>query len=206
MLGHRNTSVLFFRQGTLSKSESGSTSKGFIHVIDLMRRRVPGLERKDVLLALKCSHNSSGLQVNFNWSEIATRGELSIAEIESAYKLSIDETWRVISSWLNETLPNHGEIDAVVKCGGANFFFKNQIKSFFPQTPVHIPAGIDKELLYANGLYAPIPQTFSHKSEREFTLKNYPTRFADVWGLFAVITGYSPSLTIRRIASVTTNG
>ncbi len=52
MLGYRNTSCLFFRRGTVSKPESGTTDLGFYTLLDKLIEKVPGLSREDILKAI----------------------------------------------------------------------------------------------------------------------------------------------------------
>ncbi|MDJ0846695.1 MAG: ParM/StbA family protein [Crocosphaera sp.] len=78
MFGHRNTSSLFFRKGTLCRQLCSTTELGFYDLIDKMGHKVAGLSRNDVLRAIKTEHNGYWKQGSWpkkiaseiNWSVI----------------------------------------------------------------------------------------------------------------------------------------
>ncbi len=202
MFGHRNTSLLFFRKGTLSRSESSTTKLGFYDLIDKMRLKVPGLERSDVLNAIQTNLNRKysyvsrvyeyeAPQTDFWWSRLlkSTSSDKSIAEkalLTTAYETSLKEYWLLLSNWLSSELPPMNEIDAVVRCGGVSDLLTAQMQKFFRYTPVNVPNAYTNSCLRPLGL-----ENQGRETEYlEFTKLNLHTRLADAWGFFAVFSGY----------------
>ncbi len=195
MFGHRNTSLLFFRKGTLSKRDSSTTNLGFVDLIDKMRARVPGLERNDVLLAFSTSMTSNLNRrgedttiTTINWSRVTQERDEDKASVErrrlsDAYEIAIKEYWQLLVNWLDDCLPPRAEIDAVIRCGGASELLTPYIGDFFQDVPQYVPFGYTNQLMSALDLSSP-------KSPRasQFIAQNLPTRLADVWGLFVVFT------------------
>jgi len=204
MFGHRNTSVLFFRRGSFSRSESSTTNLGFYDLIDKMREKVPVLERDDVLRAIQsaagervyldnddCLGASQAGSSEIVWSAIAKshdskRAAQEVSELKKAYAASLAEYWLLLSNWLNEALPQRTEIDAVVRCGGAAEILEHKICEYFQGIPVQLSFGSEqKELLKALKMNLP-----SQRKDSDFIKQNLAVRFADVWGLFAIFSGY----------------
>ena len=202
MFGHRNTSLLFFRKGTLSRSESSTTKLGFYDLIDKMRQKVPGLEREDVLNAIGSRLNRKYSYVykayeyeapttDLWWARLlpSTSSEKSIdqkALLASAYSTSLKEYWLLLSNWLDSELPSMNEIDAVVRCGGVSALLTAQIKQFFRYKLISVPDAYSSNVLKPLGLEDP-------KREQEyieFTELNLHTRMVDAWGFFAIFSGY----------------
>ncbi|MGL6343255.1 MAG: hypothetical protein ACRC80_29465 [Waterburya sp.] len=137
MLGYRNTSCLFFRRGTISKSESGTTDLGFYTLLDKLIEKVPGLSRENILKAIKIDYQESYRKVTSNqtcfaYSEnLASIDFLSLSiltssesiqkeeTIKNAYITSLNEYWSLLKNWFEEILPRTREIDAFVFAGGS---------------------------------------------------------------------------------------
>lgn len=202
MFGHRNTSLLFFRKGTLSRKESSTTLLGFYDLIDKMRQKVPGLEREEVLNALQTRFERKYLTFvktydyevpinDFLWSRLlkSTSSEKSIAEkalLANAYKTSLKEYWLLLSNWVDSELPQMNEIDAVVRCGGVSDLLAGEIKKFFCSKPINAPDA------YSSNLFRPLGLENKGKEKEylEFTKLNLYTRMVDAWGFFAIFSGY----------------
>ena len=139
MLGYRNTSCLFFRRGTVSKPESGTTDLGFYTLLDKLIEKAPGLTRSDILKAIvnqvEESYGRTGNnQTYFNYKEFSSMidfGSLVKADsvelrqkktekLEKDYSTSLQEYWILLENWLSELLPRATEIDAFVLAGGSS--------------------------------------------------------------------------------------
>lgn len=202
MFGHRNTSLLFFRKGTLSRSESSTTKLGFYDLIDKMRHKVPGLEREDVLnvvqtnLSRKYSTVSRAYEyeaptTEFWWARLLKHNspdqlQAQKAIFATAYSTSLKEYWLLLSNWLDSELPLRTEIDLVVRCGGVSDLLNAEVKKFFRYTPVYVPDAYSSNYLRALGLENPQRE----KEYLEFTKLNLHTRLADAWGFFAIFSGH----------------
>jgi hypothetical protein len=202
MFGYRDTSALFFRKGTLSKSETSTAHFGFFDLIDKMRSKIPGLEREEVLMALSTQMKQVHLEregeysykdalTSINWKAIvkSNKPEAEKEEIlryHQAYNTSSNENWQLISSWLSSVLPPISQINAVVRLGGTSDLLAERLHQFFGSIPVYLPHGYGDEVMKALGLFS------SQASERryEFIRANLPMRLMDVWGLFAFFSGY----------------
>jgi hypothetical protein len=202
MFGHRNTSLLFFRKGTLSRKESSTTKLGFYDLIDKMRLKVPGLEREDVLNAIQTTFNRKysyvsrayeyeAPETNFWWARLlkSTSPEqlqAQKASLAAAYSTSLKEYWLLLSNWLDSELAPLNEIDVVVRCGGVSDLLAAEVKKFFRTTPIHVPDAYSSNFLKPLGL----ENKEREKEYLEFTKQNLHTRLADAWGFFAIFSGY----------------
>lgn len=137
MLGYRNTSCLFFRRGTVSKRESGTTDLGFYTLLDKLIEKFPFFERQDILKAIKINFSESWArtgnnQTYFTYSEKTILDFATLvkqksdddasskeAEIKEAYNICLAEYWSLLKNWLDEILPRTLEIDAFVFAGGS---------------------------------------------------------------------------------------
>ncbi len=73
MLGHRNTSCLFFRRGTISQPESGTSMLGFHTLLEKLLDKIPGFSPSDLINAMTTqTRELSYHQENFHYSEQAT--------------------------------------------------------------------------------------------------------------------------------------
>lgn len=198
MFGHRNTSSLFFRKGTLCRSSSSTTELGFYDLIDKMRGYVAGLSRNDVLRAIKTQHNGYWKQGSWpkkiaseiNWSVITKstdpeRARAEVEKLESAYATSKREYWALLSNWLNSTLPPKTDIDGVFCCGGAAEFLLERVSEYFKGIEVLMPESCPSELGEALRMDKEIKENNS-----EFLKLNLINRFTDVWGFFSIFSGY----------------
>ena len=202
MFGHRNTSLLFFRKGTLSRSESSTTKLGFYDLIDKMRHKVPGLERSDVLNVIQTNRNRKYSTVSRAYEYEAPTTDLRWARLlkhstpdllpaqkaifATAYSTSLKEYWLLLSNWLDSELPLRAEIDVLVRCGGVSDLLNAEVKKFFCYTPLYLSDTYAINYLKALGL----ENQGREKEYLEFTKLNLHTRLVDAWGFFAIFSGY----------------
>lgn len=201
MFGHRNTSLLFFRNGTLSRKESSTTKLGFYDLIDKMRQKVPGLEREDVLSAIQTDltrkysivhrgYEYEAPETNFWWARLLNFTSPDYlaqkALLTTAYETSLKEYWLLLSNWLDSELPLLNEIDTVVRCGGVSDLLTAQMKKYFRITPIYVPDAYSSNVLKPLGL----EDKGREKEYIEFTKQNLHTRLVDAWGFFAIFSGY----------------
>lgn len=202
MFGHRNTSLLFFRKGSLSRSESSTTKLGFYDLIDKMRQKVPGLEREDVLSAIQTTLNRKYSMIHkayeyeadttdFWWARLlpSTNAHEILAQkaiLDTAYSTSLKEYWLLLSNWLDSELPLRSEIDAVIRCGGVSNLLATQVEKFFRYKPIYVPKAYSGNVLKPLGL----EDSRREKEYIEFTKLNLHVRLVDAWGFFAIFSGY----------------
>ena len=211
MFGHRNTSLLCFRRGSLSISESSTTNLGFSDLINKMADKVSGLDKNRFINAIKTRaeierdylYNSRGQRTeiytckyeqattSINWAALtgATKDSQSSSEIEQlkkAYLTSLDEHWALIANWLNGSLPPLTEIDYVVRSGGASQLFLEKLYRYFPKDLVYSPINYEDEIWSAFELHE--PKNLSMASA--FVKQNLFPRFVDVWRFFRFFSGY----------------
>ncbi len=198
MFGHRNTSSLFFRKGTLCRQLCSTTELGFYDLTDKMGHKVAGLQRNDVLRAIKTQHNGYWKQGSWpkkiaseiNWSVITKstdkeRAAIEVEKLSSAYDTSLREYWALVSDWLNSTLRPKTEIDGVFCCGGAAEFLLDLVSEYFEGIEVLMPSACPSEL----GEALRIDKEIKENNE-EFLKLNLINRFTDVWGFFSIFSGY----------------
>ena len=220
MLGYRNTSCLFFRRGTVSKPESGTTDLGFYTLLDKLIDRVPSLTRSDILKAIYCkykesygrvgnnqtyfSYEESNAAINFAslvTSTTSSSAEQELSKIKNAYDVSLKEYWSLLKNWLEETLPRASEIDAFVLGGGSydllDHYFSSYVDSLSAVCFYTDAANELKKYL----LYGKDPR------KERFMRDSLAVRFADVWGFFVPFVKYDLNLILdRNTGEVITHG
>ena len=211
MLGYRNTSCLFFRRGTVSKPESGTTNLGFYTLLDKLMEKVSGLSREDILKAIKIEFEESYKRVSsnktyFTYSEkLATIDFVSLVKsnspeliqfelekIKNAYDTSLKEYGRLLKDWLEEILPRTSEIDGFVFAGGSYDLLSNQLDNYvrsLKAESTYTDAAIElkKYLLWCD---AP--------GKNRFMRLNLALRFADAWGFFVNFAEYDLNKILDR--------
>ena len=203
MLGYRNTSCLFFRRGTVSKPESGTTDLGFYTLLDKLIELVPGLSREDILKAIKIDFEESYRRVSsnktyFTYSEnLATVDFLSLVKstepeliqfesekIKNAYNTSLNEYWSLLKNWLEEILPRTREIDGFIFAGGSYDLLSNQLKKYAGSLKAESSYTDAAEELKKYLLWCDVP------GKKRFMRENLALRFADAWGFFVDFAEY----------------
>ena len=211
MLGYRNTSCLFFRRGTVSKPESGTTDLGFYTLLDKLIEKVPSLSRSDILKAIESeyeesygrvgnnqtyfSYKESNATINFASLVTSAPSESVSKEIEKIkhnYDISLNEYWSLLKNWLEETLPRTSEIDAFV-LGGGSYDLLNYHFSSYVDNLSAVCFGCDS----ANELKKYLLYGKDPRKER-FMKESLAVRFADVWGFFVPFIEYDLNLILDR--------
>ncbi|PSB06143.1 hypothetical protein C7B62_23610 [Pleurocapsa sp. CCALA 161] len=220
MLGYRNTSCLFFRRGTVSKPESGTTDLGFYTLLDKLIEKVPSLSRSDILKAMSneseetygrvgnnqtyFSYKESPATINFASLVKSATSELAEEETEKIklnYDISLNEYWSLLKNWLEETLPRTKEIDAFVLGGGSYDLLSDHFSRYVNSLSAKCfdtdsASELKKYLLYGK----------DPRKER-FMRDSLAVRFADVWGFFVPFVKYDLDLILdRNTGEVITNG
>ena len=211
MLGYRNTSCLFFRRGTVSKPESGTTDLGFYTLLDKLIEKVPSLSRSDILKAMSSEYEETYGRVGKNQTYFSYKESLAtinfadlvqadspelvekeMAKIKNNYDVSLDEYWSLLKNWLEETLPRTNEIDAFVLAGGSydliSACFSNYVDNLSAQYFCCDSANELKKYL----LYGKDPR------KERFMKESLAVRFADVWGFFVPFANYDLNLILDR--------
>ncbi len=208
MLGYRNTSCLFFRRGTISKAESGTSMLGFHTLLDKIIDKIPTLSKEDLIRAIatetkeewsygnndyKYSEEETKINLaNLFRSNDSEKVKLEKQKIELAYSESLNEYWALLSDWLDETLPTTKEIDAMVFGGGSYHLLESQLNEYAVSwDALHLETNaknnLKKYLLWRN---AP--------DLERFMKENLGVRFADAWGFFLKFANYDKSKTLDR--------
>ena len=210
MAGFRNTSCLFFRQGTFSKSESGTTDLGFYTVIDKLIEKVPGLTRSDFLKSLSSeykednwidrSYDYERVSINFSYlakelknmgSEECARISQEIEAIEKAYTLCLKEYCILLQNWLEETLPKQSDIDTLIFAGGSYDLLSDWWSSYLINSEIRV---------LENQMESNLTRQLFHSDRtglKGFVKDNLASRFADAWGFFLHFAEYDCDLIYR---------
>lgn len=207
MLGYRNTSCLFFRRGTISKIESGTTMLGFHTLLDKIIDKVPTLSKKDLIGAITTEtrklysygryvqgYSDEGTKINFAnlcRSNNEDEAKLQQLQIEQAYRTSVIEYWTLLSNWLDETLPQVKEIDLMVFGGGSYQLLTPQLNEYADSwnaeyIETDAKDNVKKYLLWEDALH-----------RERFLKENLGVRFADVWGFFVKFADYDLGNTLN---------
>ena len=220
MLGHRNTTCLFFRRGTVSKPESGTADLGFYTLLDKLIDKAPGLSRSDILRAIvnqfEESYGRTGNnQTYFNYKESSSMidfGSLIKADsvelrqkktekLEKDYSTSLQEYWILLKDWLEELLPRATEIDAFVFAGGSSDLLKSRFRIYTTSLGVKNFDNSASEELKKYLLHSKDPR------KEKFMEENLAKRFADAWGFFVSFVKYDLSQILdRNTGEVISNG
>ena len=211
MLGYRNTSCLFFRRGTVSKPESGTTDLGFYTLLDKLIEKVPSLTRSDILKAMSSEYEETygrvgNNQTYFNYKESsaeinfaslvksATPESVSkeLAKIKHNYDVSLNEYWSLLKNWLSETLPRTSEIDAFVLGGGSYDLLEDHFSSYVDNLSAQCFGCDSAEELKKYLLYGKDPR------KERFMKSALAVRFADAWGFFVSFANYDLNLILDR--------
>lgn len=188
MLGHRNTSCLFYRRGTLSKRESRTSNYGFNIFLDRLLERQPSLlSHENILSAME-----SG---KINFESLAKIGSpLSIEdkalEIEKDYERALNWYWNRLKDEFEEILPSKNEIDAFLFSGGSHNLLSSRTQEYANSMEAEwrfsgAKGQLEKYLLWDN---AP--------EKKRFERENLGMRFADAWGYFVSFADYDLSRTL----------
>lgn len=210
MMGYRNTSCLFSHRGTPSQEHSKTTDLGFYTLLDKVIRRVPGYERDDLIRAISTETEESWKRPNkkscLTYSEVSTvidfasltrssdssKAEKEKDKIQQAYDVSLDEYWRLLSERLDEILPRHKKVDAILVAGGSSALLKEQLEEYAlgKSSDIYFPEVKDELKKYLLWKNAPFKEMFMSQ--------NLGLRFADAWGFFVPFAKYDLNKILDR--------
>ncbi|MGK7917827.1 MAG: hypothetical protein AB4038_20180 [Prochloraceae cyanobacterium] len=186
MIGYNHAALNVFKQGRFVQSNSQIERLGAVRLTELMQRQVPGLEKDAINRAISTKINSkasyTGSYTTADWSQITS----DVEALQLLYQQSLEEYWRMLKSWLSSCI-GVGELDYVVRCGGTSDLLADQLRGWFQDLKIslYIPNDYKDKMLIALGLNQKDTQL-----AKKFIELN-PIRFADVWGLFVALSGYS---------------
>ncbi len=204
MFGYRNTSLLLFKDGTLSVDRSETTKLGFYNFSDRIIKQTSGLSREDIQSAIyTCSENFINHQTALGEERMVTtlaveelvksrdkqRAEAEKKSLETAIANSRKEYWQLIEAWLGEVLPTQRHLDELIYTGGTSGFFRQELNDYLSDKYSNIEVSstekMERELQLELNL--------SEVGLEKFKQQQLPLRFADTWGLFIGFTRYTPT-------------
>ena len=206
MLGHRNTSCLFFRRGTISQPESGTSMLGFHTLLEKLLDKFPGLSPSDLINAMTTSTKEEWncYRENFHYSEQATTinwahlfGSQELEEAQQmrwqlSYDESLAEYWRLLADWLDEILPTTEQVNVMVFAGGSYHLLMSQLSEYAESKGARSWSTQAKNHLKKYLLWQNAPQ------KERFMRENLGRRFADAWGFFLKFANYDLSKILER--------
>ena len=213
MFGYRNTSLLLFKNGTLSFDGSETTNLGFYNFCDRLLQKTSGLNRENIQSAIyTCRENIINHKTALGEERLTTkivveelvksrdkqRAEVEKARIEAAINNSSREYWQLLEGWLEEVLPTQRQLDRLVYTGGTSGFFRQELNDYLSakyseDVEVSSTEELERELQLELNL--------SKISSNRFKRQQLPLRFADAWGLFVDFARYtSASLRTSQVS------
>ena len=137
MFGHRNTSVLLFKQGRLAKGET--TQLGFYQLPSKVIDRTAGQEMDSLTRVIyemgkDIAVTAPGLNQLVK-STVESNTRLEKQELVSAITLARNEYWQRLEGWLQKTLPL--DVGEVILSGGAALYLLSELKSYFSGRSVY---------------------------------------------------------------------
>jgi hypothetical protein len=202
MFGYRNTSLLLFKNGTLSFDGSETSNLGFYNFSDRIIKKTSGLTRENIQSAIyTCRENIINHKTALGEERLTTkivveelvksrnqqRAEVEKAKIETAINNSKIEYWQLLEGWLEEVLPTQRQLDKLIYTGGTSGFFRQQLNDYlsskYSDVEVSLTEEMERELLSELNL--------SKIEANKFKRQQLPLRFADAWGLFVDFARYT---------------
>ncbi len=181
MLGYNHAAIIVFKQGRFALSLSKIERLGFVRLVELMQQRIPELDKDAVKKAMFTTASATISYTNCDWSKITP----DVDRYQKIYLECKDAYWQSLSLWLHNCL-SFGSVDSIVRCGGTSDLLSDRLNQFFQakNIPVYAPKDYNNVMLQALGF-----EDLNTSAARSF-IKHNPMRFADVWGLFATLSGY----------------
>ena len=202
MFGYRNTSLLLFKNGTLSIDSSGSTDLGFYNFSDSIIKQTSGLTREDIQSAIyskqeRIINHQTALGEDQSVTTLAIedlvkardsqRAKVEKSRIATAVANSRKEYWQLLAAWLDEVLPSQRHLDRLILTGGTSGFFQQELQDYMSKKYSNIEVSstdeIEQELLSVLHL--------SEAGLKKFKQQQLPLRFADAWGVFKSFANYN---------------
>ncbi len=184
MIGYNHATINVFKHGRFVESSSSIERLGAIRLIEFMQRQFPGLERDVLNRAIFTTVNS--FKQNFaapSWTKI----DRDVTRLERVYQAALGEYWLLLKNWLSDSLIGTG-VNTVIRLGGTSDLLGDRLRHYFERDlalKYYLPNDYQGIMLSALGF-----KDLNSSSAQNF-LKLNPIRFADVWGLFVALSGYS---------------
>jgi hypothetical protein len=154
MVGYRNASVLVSRRGILDRGKT--TNLGMSRMVELVMERTSGLQEQPLISAIvaagvdpKPTHFlplvSSGDCTKRNAQGDCSLRDDQIEKIIAAVRIARNEyaiakrcclQQIALTLWLREVLPQSGDLDEAIVCGGTADYLRDELDAVFPATPV----------------------------------------------------------------------
>lgn len=213
MFGYRNTSLLLFKDGTLSFDNSETTNLGFYNFSDRIIKKTSGLTREDIQSAIyTCKENIINHKTALGEERLITkivveelvksrdkqRAEVEKSRIETAISNSKREYWQLLEGWLDEVLPTQRQLDKLVYTGGTSGFFRQELNDYLSDKYSDIEVS-STELIERS---LQLELKLSKIGLNRFKRQQLALRFADAWGLFVDFARYSPASLSLAEASI----
>ncbi len=202
MFGYRNTSLLLFKNGTLSVDRSETTNLGFYNFSDLIIKKTSGLTREDIQAGIyTCQENFINYQTAMGSEKLVTKiavedliksrnSQRALAEkgrLSTAISNSRKEYWQLIVAWLNEVLPTQRHLERLIYTGGTSRFFEQELNDYllgkYSNIQISLTELMEQELLLELNL--------GEVGLQKFKQQQLPLRFADAWGVFVDFARYN---------------
>ncbi len=135
MVGYRNASVLLSMRGMVSKGKS--IDLGMVRLVELVMEKTSGMRAELLVKAIAAAPTTPQAKHFLPLTESNVSLDLRRAEAEKILAALLDsrgEYLTALKAWLTEVLPR--ELDEVVFCGGTADYFREELDSYFPATPV----------------------------------------------------------------------
>lgn len=216
MLGHRNTTLLYFDRGI--RKSADSPLLGFSTLLDDVCSRVSGIGRDQLAQAISDSlyegrnqvyvyDSSSPYTRRPTWKELNSFQRLAAARDESLRQREIEDLvqaliaarmnyWLRLSKWLDKNLPSMPA--QVIIGGGAAFFIQPELEDYFNCVPCSTR---DKELV--KGEYAPAfepKRTYANEVPKPCAVMNWLPEISEKIGqTFGIGDGQDRELVFRLI-------
>lgn len=181
MCGHRNTSLLIFERGALSR-ESQTTDLGFMNLVDAVIERTAlnnasSVAQRVYELGNNISPDNNSLRLLIR-SQDSRNIEDEAQQLTEVIANARQEYWALIKQWLSSVMPK--ELDELIIAGGAAYYLKPEL---------------DRHLAWAEPSWGAWNGKEEDEIKRIFTnhpnLDNLAIRFKDVYVMHQAM--YSPT-------------
>lgn len=170
MLGHRNSSLLIFRNGRIDLSASSTSDLGFVQLVDKVIERSSGQDRRSltrVLYELDDDPSPDNpLLKSLAKSRQSRNIKREVCELSRVVQVARQEYWQLVKGWIEEFLPTR--VDYVCIGGGASYYLRHPLNEFLGWSD---PAWVEPA------------DMVSHIAE-ELEDPSLRRRLGDVWSVF----------------------